>query len=86
MAARIWLDQELDEDGYLTADEILRCEVDGKPQDATEEWLRLADHPISESEYNYLVATSKWAAKHAPDEPEANPREKIDMNKVSLPF
>ena len=84
---RIWLDQPTDpETGELMGDERLRCEVAGKERDPEEEWLRLADHPIPKAEFDYMVATSRWANKHAPDEPEANPQEKVDLLGCSLPF
>ena len=74
MPARIWLDQNLDaEAGELLGDERLRCEVGGKERDPGEEWLWLANYPVSEADYLYLVASADWCCKHEPQSPEANP-------------
>ena len=40
----------------------------------------LKAEPIEELEYDYLVKSHQWAAKYAPDAPEANPRKRIDLN------
>ena len=82
---RIWLHQEIQE-GELVAEERLRCEVDGKEACPIEQWTYLAARPVSEADYNYMVATSRWARKHAPEEAEANPGEKVDFLKLPLPF
>ena len=42
--------------------------------------------PIMPDEYRYQVARAEWSRKHAPSEPAANPRERIDMMKTPLPF
>jgi hypothetical protein len=41
--------------------------------------------PIKEHQYRFLVATSDWATAHAPDRPEANPREPVDFHTLK-PF
>lgn len=38
---------------------------------------------ITESEFRFLTADAEWCAKHAPQEPQAKPKEKIDI--VELP-
>lgn len=74
VAARIWLHQEIDpETGDLTAPEELRCEVGGKPRDPVDEWTWIADAPISESEFNFMVADAAYCREHHPSSPEANP-------------
>lgn len=84
--ARIWLEATVDDDGELTAPERLRCQVDGREQDPEEAWLWLADHPIEESEYRFMVAQTIWVKNHAPTEPEAAPQRPMDINKLTLPF
>ncbi len=53
-------------------------EVDGKNMT-----LRNIER-IEEPEYRYLVAHSDWATKHAPDQPDAAPRTKIDKRGKSV--
>lgn len=38
---------------------------------------------ITEREYRFLIADAEWCAKHAPDEPQAKPTEKVSI--VDLP-
>lgn len=44
-------------------------------------WLSAIEIP--EREYRFLIADADWCAKHAPEEPQANPKDKIDI--VELP-
>jgi hypothetical protein len=83
--ARIWMEQPVDEAGDLIGDEVLRCEVHGKPRDPHEEWSWLCGNPISKQDFDYLTATMAWAKDNAPDEPMANPYQKIDWQKVPVP-
>lgn len=41
---------------------------------------------ITETEYLYLLQVRDWATTYAPDAPEANPREKIDLNRLKPIF
>jgi hypothetical protein len=41
---------------------------------------------ITAEEYRYRLASAEWARKHAPDDPAANPRERVDMLRTPLPF
>lgn len=78
-AARIWLAQEIDEEtGELMADEVLRCEVNGRSRDPDREWQWLCGNPISEAEFHYRMASQRWAAWYAPNDPAANPAAPID--------
>jgi hypothetical protein len=81
---RIWLYQPI-EDGCLVRDAKLQAEVSGKMASAEQEWSYVMSHPITEAEYNYLVAAISWTEENAPDEPRANPREAIDWLRVPLP-
>lgn len=82
--ARIWLEQDVGEDGELLGAE-LRCEVNGEPADPFDKWSYLCGEPISEAQFNYLTARNRWAAWHAPHEPAANPRKPIDWLTLPVP-
>lgn len=41
---------------------------------------------ITHQEYAYLLDVARWAAAHAPDSPEANPRKPIDLNTAPTIF
>lgn len=86
--ARIWLEQEVDEEtGELVADEVLCCEVCGEPKDPYDQWTWLAGQPISEEEFNHLMAVRRWAGwNEVESEPLANPRKSIDHLKSQIPF
>lgn len=71
--ARIWMHQEIDEDGELTAPEELRCEVGGKRCDPVDAWTWICADPITEAEFNYMVADAAYCREHHPSSPEANP-------------
>lgn len=43
-------------------------------------------NPISAADYRYRLANAEWAMRHAPDEPIAKPREKINLMAVPLPW
>ncbi len=86
--AKIWFDDgDRDpETGELMSDQVLRCEVDGKPADPYDQWLRLAKHPITEAKYRFMVADAAWCREHAPDEPKAQPFNPIDPNRTRPVF
>jgi hypothetical protein len=75
--ARIWLEQEIGEDGELLGAEF-KCEVNGEPADPFDQWSYLCGEPISEAEFKYLTARGDWAWRYAPNDPAARPRERID--------
>ena len=41
---------------------------------------------IDEGEYRYQCDAAAWARRHSPDEPIANPRKKVDLRNVPIPF
>lgn len=86
VAARIWLDAELDDDGALASDEVLRCEVAGREAKPEDQWTYLASHPITEAEFNFMTADKAWAEVNAPDDPSAQPNRAIDHTKTAIPF
>lgn len=84
--ARIWLERTLDETtGELLSDEVLCCDVNGKPCDPQDKWTWLAGHPIAESEYDYLMKLAGFAKSYDRREPLANPKEPTDLMHVPPP-
>lgn len=78
-----------------------RCEIDGRtdrwekddegyscrvPIEVDRAWPYCAREPIDDAEYRFLIADAQHAREHRPDHPKAQPREKIDFNKLQLPF
>lgn len=81
---RIWLFQSI-EDGELVGDDKWQCDMNGHCVDAEDQWPWVCQNPITEAEYNYMTANIAWTADNAPDEPMANPRDKVDWTKVPVP-
>lgn len=83
--ARIWMFQEIDrETGELVSDELLQCEVNGAKADPEEAWSWICANPISEAEFNYLTARISYAERNEPQDPFADARKAIDMNRTPL--
>lgn len=83
----IWIEQELDPDtGQLLSDERVVATVNGQPKDPESIWQWCCAHPISEEDYRYYSAYGKWAEEWAPDDPAANPRREVDLNKLEPAF
>lgn len=85
---RIWFGAPLDP---LTGEELDRshrwqAERNGEFVEVDAVWPFCAADAINEAEYRYLLATNQWAAEHAPDAPEAAPRQKIDLNRLPTLF
>jgi hypothetical protein len=83
--ARIFLEQEVSDEGELLSDEVLKCEINGQPRDAYEVWIWLASEPITEAEFNYMVKRGEYARTWQPDEPAANSYTKINWKNVPTP-
>ena len=83
--ARIWMFQDIDEQtGELLSDEVLQCEVNGTRADPEDAWSWICSNPITQQEYQYLEARIDHAARHEPEDPFADPRKPIDLNKTPL--
>ncbi len=67
----------------------LVAEENGKPADVDQVWVsgRRLDGDMREqmAEYLFLKADRAWARQHAPQSPEANPRQPIDFDTLSPP-
>lgn len=87
IAAKIWLEQKIDPiTRELTADEKLRCLVDGRDCDPFREWAGLCVRPITAEEFDFMCARADWAEESAPTEPWAKPSEPINFFTVSPPI
>ena len=53
VAARIWIERDIDENGELAGPEEYRCEVDGERRNPYGMWTYLT--PISRAEYDALL-------------------------------
>lgn len=84
--ARIWMVQDVDHDtGELLSDELLQCEVNGAWADPEDAWSWLCGNPITEQEFRFLQASAGWSREHAPQEPMANPYQRVDWMAVPTP-
>ena len=85
--ARIWMFQEIDaETGELLSDELLQCEVNGAFADPHDAWSWICANPITEAEFNYLTARISYAERNEPEDPFAQAKAPINMNKTPLHF
>jgi len=83
--ARIWMFQEVDPaTGELLSDELLQCEVNGSFADPEDAWSWICGNPITEAEFKYLTARISYAVRNEPEDPFADARKAIDMNKTPL--
>jgi hypothetical protein len=44
------------------------------------------EREISESDYRFRLADLEWSKQHAPHEPQARPREALNLLQATLPF
>ena len=63
-----------------------QAEANGSPVNLERVWPRCARDPISATEYAYLAARQDWAATNAPDSALADPRRKLDLLNLPLPY
>lgn len=68
--ASISIERDVDENGELSSDERLVCEVNGERRNPVSAWLSLCKNPISRAEYLDLQDLQRrhpeMAATHAP--------------------
>jgi hypothetical protein len=48
--------------------------------------IALYGTPISAADYDHMLAVRDWARAHAPDEPEANPHKRVNLNDMAALF
>jgi hypothetical protein len=79
---RIWLEQEIGEDGELLGPEVVKCEIDNAPGDPLTVWTWCCRNPIEEHHYRYLVALRAWQRVNEPDL--WNPYRPVDMTETPI--
>lgn len=60
-----------------TGPEGYKCRV---ALDVYQYWPFCGRFRITQGEYEYMLAKSRWVKEYAPDRPEASPREVVDFN------
>ncbi len=84
---RIWTTSgEPDAAGVLTSDQIIKATADGDDVDVFDVWPYCAGEPIEENEYLFMTERIQWDRDHAPSEPGANPRRRIDFHTTKPVF
>lgn len=88
VGVRIWHGPPLDP---LTGEELDRswrwqASINGRPAELDDVWPKCAAEPIDEQEHAYLTERQRWAEAHAPESPQANPKQRVDLLTAPLPF
>lgn len=60
---------------------ILTARINGDVVRMDRVWLRRG-RSITKAEHDFQVADARWAAKHSPGEPKANPDRPVDLNSI----
>ena len=60
--------------------------VNGERADLFNTWNWCAGEPIDQAEFDYLTDLNEHCERHEPDSPEANPRRRIDLDKLPPAF
>ena len=64
----------------------LAATIDGEDRDVYAAWPWCAAHPISGRRYQQMLRKSKRAKMNDLGAPEANPRQRVDYNRLKPPF
>ncbi len=64
---------------------VLTARIRGEVVPIDRVWLRRG-RTITKAEHDFQVADARWAERHAPAEPKANPDKPIDLNKLKPVF
>jgi hypothetical protein len=85
---RIWFGPPHDPDTGEEMDRSHRwqAEIGGKEAAIERTWPWCAKNPIAEADYRYMRGVQQWATEHAPHEPEAAPREAVNINALKPLF
>lgn len=57
----------------------------GRECDPHDVWISRGEE-ITRTEYEFRLARMRWSAKHAPEAPEARPRDRVDWNRAPIPW
>lgn len=79
---KITMVQDIGDDGELLGPPSFEALQDGEPVKAHDIWTWVADQPISETDYEFMVAKADYAKKYTPNAPEANPRKKVNRKDI----
>jgi hypothetical protein len=81
VAVHIWHGPPHDPDTGEEMDRGWRWQatVNDKPVDLDRVWPKCAEDKIDEAEAKYLTGLQEWAEKHAPNSPQANPNQRINL-------
>lgn len=87
-AVRIWHGPPLDP---VTGEELDRswrwqASINGEGIDIDHVWPMCAKDPLTEKEYNFMLARQDWAKRHAPESGFADPRKKHDLFDINTPL
>lgn len=86
-----WIDPSFDadpEDWCAPADRgwRLRWYECGVEEALPDHWFPLYGTPLSAEDYALEVNKARWDRKYAPTAPMANPRKRVDLGSIPLPF
>lgn len=86
-----WVDPSFDADPEdwcrpLDRGPRLRWYVTGREATLPDGWFPLTGDPITLAEYLYQVSVAQWDQAYAPKAPMANPRKRINLMDVGVPF
>lgn len=68
-----------------TSHAVLMLGSDDIPVEVEDVLLRSVE-PVTQAEWQFLVAHQSWATDHAPNHPKAEPRKAVDFNTIPLPL
>jgi hypothetical protein len=63
---------------------VLRGRIGDRDVDPSEVWER--GYTIDAKEYHWRLGLAEWATRHAPDQPEANPRQRAALERLPSLF
>ncbi len=72
-------------DNIMDRSPFIAAFIAGEPVGLDDVWFRRGE-AITKREYEFRVADLRWAQQHAPDEPQAQPRKRIDLMTARMPF
>ncbi|MDF0543368.1 hypothetical protein PX699_13500 [Sphingobium sp. H39-3-25] len=88
VGVRIWYGAPLDPETGDEMDRSWRWQalVNDGPVLLERVWPKCGSDPVDQSEYEYLCEVHKWAKRHAPNSPQANPMQRINPLTAPTPF
>lgn len=63
-----------------------QAEINGCETELEKVWPKCARERIDKAEYDYMSERAKWASENAPNSPQADPYQRIDLMTAPLPF